>query len=166
MGGSGREMIDPSEFRRVMGHFASGVAVVTTWGTDGKPQGLTATAVCSVSLRPTLVLVCIERTADSHDPIRAAGAFAINVLDATKGESLARRFAAGDEPDKFRGVAIRQERSGAPVLSDALAWADCEIREAITGGDHTIFLGEVAAADAQEGSPLLYYRGGYGRFIP
>lgn len=159
-------MIDPSEFRRVMGHFASGVAVVTTWGTDGKAYGLTASAVCSVSLKPTLLLVCIEHTADSHDHIRAAGAFAINVLDATKGESLARRFAAGDEPDKFRGVAIRQERSGAPVLSDALAWADCEIREAITGGDHTIFLGEVAAADAQEGSPLLYYRGGYGRFIP
>jgi flavin reductase (DIM6/NTAB) family NADH-FMN oxidoreductase RutF len=159
-------MIDPSEFRRVMGHFASGVAVVTTWGTDGKAYGLTASAVCSVSLKPTLLLVCIERTADSHDHIRAAGAFAINVLDATKGESLARRFAAWDEPDKFHGVAFRQERSGAPVLSDALAWADCEIREAITGGDHTIFLGEVAAADAQEGSPLLYYRGGYGRLIP
>lgn len=159
-------MIDPSEFRRVMGHFASGVAVVTTWGTDGKAYGLTASAVCSVSLQPTLLLVCIERTADSHDHIRAAGAFAINVLDATKGESLARRFAAGDEPDKFQGVALRQERSGAPVLSDALAWLDCEVRETWDGGDHTIFLGEVAAADAQEGLPLLYYRGGYGHFIP
>jgi flavin reductase (DIM6/NTAB) family NADH-FMN oxidoreductase RutF len=159
-------MIDPSEFRRVMGHFASGVAVVTARGSDGTPHGLTASAICSVSLKPMLVLVCVERTADTHDHIRAAGAFAINVLDAIKGESLARRFAAWDERDKFRGVAFREERSGAPVLSDALAWVDCEIREALNGGDHTIFLGEVAAADAQEGSPLLYYRGGYGRLIP
>lgn len=159
-------MIDPSEFRRVMGHFSTGVTVVTTCGADGAPYGLTANAVCSVSLRPPLVLICVDQAADSHDRIRSSGVFAINVLDGARGESLARRFAAWDVADKFTGIAFREERSGAPVLEDALAWLDCRVKQALDGGDHTIFLGEVAAADARGGTPLLYYRGGYGSFVP
>ena len=159
-------MIDSIEFRRVMGHFASGVAVVTARASGERPCGLTASAVCSVSLDPTLLLVCVERGADSHDCIRDFGAFAVNVLPQEGGESLARRFASWEVEDKFRGIAYREEQTGAPVLQDALAWLDCRVAEVLPGGDHTIFLGEVVAADAREGGPLVYYRGGYGRFIP
>jgi flavin reductase (DIM6/NTAB) family NADH-FMN oxidoreductase RutF len=159
-------MIDGSEFRRVMGHFATGVTVVTSRMPDGTPCGLTVNAFSSVSLDPPLVLVCVERTADSHDCIRDTGRFAVNVLGDRGGESLSRRFSAWEVADKFRGVAYREERTGAPILDDALAWLDCRVHETLVGGDHTIFLGEVIAADAQEGTPLLYYRGGYGRFVP
>jgi flavin reductase (DIM6/NTAB) family NADH-FMN oxidoreductase RutF len=159
-------MIDTIEFRRVMGHFASGVTVVTTVRGGGDPCGLTANAVCSVSLDPVLVLVCVERGADTHGCIEEAGKFAVNVLCEEGGESLSRRFATWGVDDKFRGVAWREERTGAPVLEDALAWLDCRVAETLQAGDHTIFLGEVVAADAREGTPLVYYRGGYGRFVP
>ena len=159
-------MIDTSEFRRVMGHFATGVAVVTTLRPDGTPCGLTASAVCSVSLAPTLILVCVARDADTHDCIEERGVFAVSVLEERKGETLARRFADVDAGDKFRGVAFREERTGAPVLDDALAWLDCRVAQRCPGGDHTVFVGEVLAADNVEGTPLLYYRGGYGRFAP
>lgn len=151
---------DPSEFRRILGHWITGVAVVATRKPDGEPCGLTANAVTSLSLDPPLVLVCVDQTADSHDCIRDAGVFTINVLD-NGSERLARRFAAWDVPDKFTGVAYHLAPSGAPVIEDALAWVDCIVQHAYPGGDHTIFIGEVTAGDAREGKPLLYYRGGY-----
>lgn len=157
-------MIDESEFRRVIGHFATGVAVVTTAREDGAPAGLTVSAVASVSLDPTLILVCVDRESDTHAWLERAGCFATSFLEDGKGETLARRFAGGGAEEKFRGVAWRTERTGAPVLDDALAWLDCRVTAALPGGDHTIFVGEVLAADAREGTPLLYYRGGYGRF--
>jgi flavin reductase (DIM6/NTAB) family NADH-FMN oxidoreductase RutF len=160
------QMIEASEFRREMGHFATGVTVVTATRGDGSACGLTVNAFASVSLEPPLILVCIERGADSHGCIRAAGAFAVNVLDEKRGERLSRRFAAWDVEEKLRGVAYRAERTGAPVLEDALAWLDCRIHDIVAAGDHSIFLGEVVAADAREGAPLVYYRGGYGRFVP
>lgn len=159
-------MIDAIEFRRVMGHFATGVAVVTTRDGEGRPCGLTANAVSSVSLEPLLLLVCVEHGADSHDCIRDSGVFVVNVLAQEGGENLARRFSTWEVGDKFRGVAYREEQTGAPVLQDALAWLDCRVTESLPGGDHTIFLGEVVAGDAREGTPLVYYRGGYGRFVP
>jgi len=149
-----------------MGHFASGVTVVTTLRPDGEPCGLTANAVCSVSVDPVMVLVCVERGADTHDCISTAGRFAVNILGEEGGESLSRRFATWGVDDKFRGVAWRGAASGAPVLEDSLAWLDCRVAHAMPAGDHTIFLGEVVAADAREGTPLVYYRGGYGRFAP
>jgi len=157
-------MIDESEFRRVIGHFATGVAVVTTCREDGSAAGLTVSAVASVSLDPTLVLVCVDRVSDTHAWMERAGYFAANVLEEGRGETLARRFSGGGAEEKFRGVAWHPERTGAPVLDDALAWLDCRIAAALPGGDHTIFVGEVLSADAREGTPLLYYRGGYGRF--
>lgn len=157
-------MIDESEFRRVIGHFATGVSVVTSCREDGSACGLTVSAVSSVSLDPTLVLVCVDRRSVSHGWIQGAGYYAVNVLEEGKGETLARRFAVGGAEEKFRGTAWRPERTGAPVLDEALAWMDCRVTAALPGGDHTIFIGEVLAADAREGTPLLYYRGGYGRF--
>jgi flavin reductase (DIM6/NTAB) family NADH-FMN oxidoreductase RutF len=157
-------MMDRSEFRRVMGHYATGVAVVTTCREDGSPAGLTVSAVSSVSLDPTLILVCVDTASDTHGWIRHAGFFAVNVLEEGKGETTARRFAETEIEDRFQGMAWRPERTGAPVLDEALAWLDCRVGAALPGGDHTIFVGEVLSADAREGTPLLYYRGGYGRF--
>jgi flavin reductase (DIM6/NTAB) family NADH-FMN oxidoreductase RutF len=161
-------MIDTSEFRRVIGHFATGVTVVTTLRPDdGGPCGLTASAVASLSLDPTLLLVCVEHGAETHACIEQAGFFAVNVLAEGRGETLARRFALDSGVEgKFTGVAFRGEHTGAPVLDEALAWLDCRVRQRLPGGDHTIFVGEVVAADATEGAPLLYYRGGYGRLVP
>jgi flavin reductase (DIM6/NTAB) family NADH-FMN oxidoreductase RutF len=159
-------MIDHAEFRRVMGHFATGVSVVTTVRPDGGPCGLTVSSVASVSLDPPLVLVCIDRAADSHDCIAESGFFAVSFLPSEGGESLARRFSAWDIDEKFAGVAYSARGTGAPVLDGALAWIDCRVAHALPGGDHTIYVGRVEAADAHEGVPLVYYRGGYGRFVP
>lgn len=157
-------MIDPSAYRRVVGHFATGVLVVTGTRDDGTPVGLTANAFTSVSLDPTLVLVCLDNASESRRWIEGTGRFCVNVLRAD-GEPLARRFAAASA-DRFAGVGWRAEATGAPVLRDALAWMDCRVHETLPGGDHTVFLGEVMACDAHEGAPLLYYRGGFGRLAP
>lgn len=157
--------MDKAEFRRLLGHWASGVAVVTTRTADGRPCGLTASAVASLSLDPLLVLACVEKDADTHGCIRATGAFAINILKSID-EQTASRFAGGGVDRKFDGLSYRAEQTNAPVLKDALAWIDCRLYAEYDGGDHTIFVGEVVAGDATEGTPLLYYRGGYGRFAP
>ena len=159
-------MIDTSEFRRVLGHFPTGVSIVTSRQEGGRPCGLTVNAFASVSLEPMLVMVCVEKTADSHGCIEAAGIYAVNVLEEGRGEALSRRFATWGMDDKFRGVAYHEAKTGAPVLDAALAWADCRVIDAFPTGDHTIFIGEVVDADAREGRPLVYYRGGYGRFEP
>lgn len=158
-------MIDEADFRRIMGHFATGVAVVATRDADGALRGLTANAVASVSLEPPLVLACVDRGAESHDAIAASGRFSVNVLAAGQ-EALARRFAEWPAGLKFDGIGHRTAATGAPVLEDALAWVDCRLWAAYPGGDHTIFVGEVAAGGARDASPLLYFRGGYGRFEP
>jgi flavin reductase (DIM6/NTAB) family NADH-FMN oxidoreductase RutF len=159
-------VIDSTEFRRVLGHFATGVAIATTRMSNGDACGLTINAFCSVSLEPPLVLICVDRDADSHDCIRASGFYAVNVLEEGRGESLSRRFADWNVAEKLRGVAFREEVTGAAILEDALAWVDCRVTAEHPGGDHTIFVGEVLKGDAREGTPLLYYRGGYGRFVP
>jgi flavin reductase (DIM6/NTAB) family NADH-FMN oxidoreductase RutF len=157
--------VDPAEFRRILGHWATGVAVVATRGAAGEPRGLTANAVASVSLEPPLVLVCVDCRADSHHGIREAGIFSVNVL-LQADERIARRFAADEIAAKFEGVAWRTEVTGAPVLDDALAWVDCRVHHECEGGDHTIFIGEVLAGGADEGEPLVYYRGGFNRLVP
>lgn len=168
MSGDGRDTpisMEAAEFRRILGHLAAGVSVVSAVDPDGSPRGLTANAVTSVSLTPPLVLVCVDRTADTHDCIDRAGAFAVSVL-AEDGEGLARRFATYPVEEKFQGVAFRSEATGAPVLEAALGWVDCRVWARYDGGDHTIFVGEVVDGDAREGGPLLYFRSGYGRLVP
>ena len=151
--------IDKQEFRRVLGHFAAGVTVVTTVGDDGKPYGLTATAFTSVSLEPPLVLVCVDKRSDSHAHFHTSRVFAVNFLAADH-EPLSRRFAVSGG-DKFDGLGIHQSPTGAPLLPDALGYLACRTVDVIDAGDHTIFLGQVEAADAREGEPLLYFRGTY-----
>jgi flavin reductase (DIM6/NTAB) family NADH-FMN oxidoreductase RutF len=157
--------MDSAEFKRILGHWPSGVGIVTTVTAEGRACGLTASSFASLSLDPFLVLVCVEKNADTHDCIRAAGAFAVNVLKSDE-ERIARRFAAWEVDRKFDGLAYHSEVTGSPVLDDALAWVDCRVHAEYEGGDHTIFVGEVVTGNASEGSPLLYYRGGYGRFTP
>jgi 3-hydroxy-9,10-secoandrosta-1,3,5(10)-triene-9,17-dione monooxygenase reductase component len=151
--------LDKSEFRRVLGHFATGVTVITTHDPDGKPFGLTANAVTSLSLVPPLLLICVDKSADCYACFEESKVFTVNVL-AEEQEALSRRFATKGV-DKFEGVGYRRGRNGCAILEDAVAYMECSLTRAIDGGDHTIYLGQVDTADASEVPPLLFFRGGY-----
>ena len=158
-------MPDEFHFRDVMARFATGVTIVTTRAPDGRPCGLTVNSVASVSLKPLLVLVCVDRGAASHACIAEGGAFAVSVLGRHH-EELARRFSLGDRSARFEELPYRIEVTGSPVLEDALAWLDCQVTEVHQGGDHSIVVGEVVACNAREGEPLVFFRGGYHRIGP
>jgi 3-hydroxy-9,10-secoandrosta-1,3,5(10)-triene-9,17-dione monooxygenase reductase component len=150
---------DPELFREVFGHFATGVAVITSAGPGGA-GGMTANALCSLSLDPLLALVCFENHARTLPIVSEAGGFAVNVLGADQVE-LARVFASKvPEGEKLDGVDHRLEH-GVPVISGAIAWAVCRLRELIPGGDHTIAIGEIVQMGIGEGEPLVWYRGRY-----
>lgn len=150
--------IDEFRFRQAMGHFASGVTVITTEH-EGQLYGMTVSSFASLSLKPPLVLICVDSTVKCHDAIAGAGCFAVNILTKEQ-EHLSRRFATRDI-DKFVGVALRDGLLGMPLLDGALASIECRLHQTLPGGDHTIFIGEVVDAVVREGSPLLYYRRGY-----
>lgn len=151
--------IGPDEFRHVVGHFASGVTVVTTWDAEGRPTGLTASAFTSVSLDPPLVLVCIDRKAQSYPAMQGSGRFAVNILAADQ-EAFSKQFALSGG-DKFDGIAWSTGPGGLPLISGSLAALECHTLHAYPGGDHTIFVGRVEAVQAHVAEPLLYYRGKY-----
>ncbi|HEY7309876.1 MAG TPA: flavin reductase family protein [Gemmataceae bacterium] len=146
--------------RRIMGHFATGVTVVTAYQ-DGEICGMTANAVTSLSLNPPLILVAVDKTAAMHDTLTASGCFALNMLTREQ-EHLSRRFAMRG-PKEVKDLTWSKAVSGAPILSDSLAWVDCRLAEILPGGDHSIFLGEILAGEARDGSPLLYFGGKYRR---
>jgi flavin reductase (DIM6/NTAB) family NADH-FMN oxidoreductase RutF len=151
--------VDPELFREVFGRFATGVAVVTSAGPTGS-GGMTANAVCSLSLDPLLALVCFDNAARTLPIVREAGRFAVNVL-ASHQEDLAGVFASKlPESEKLDAVGHRLE-DGLPVIEGVLAWATCDLRELIPGGDHTIAIGHVTAMGLGEGAPLLWYSGRY-----
>jgi 3-hydroxy-9,10-secoandrosta-1,3,5(10)-triene-9,17-dione monooxygenase reductase component len=147
-------------YRDTVGHFATGVTVVTTSGPGG-PAGMTTNAVTSLSLRPRLLLVCFEERSRTLEAVRASKRFAVNILRADD-EELAAVFATkrvGRE--KFERV-THTEAHGVPVLDSALAWIACSLRELHPGGDHIIGIGEVIAlGTGMQGAPLVYYRGRY-----
>ncbi len=148
-------------YRQVIGHFASGVAVITAHGPQG-PGGLTANALCSLSLDPLLLLVCFDNTARTLPMIRASRRFAVNVLEHGQHELSGVFASKRPEAEKFTGVSHRLEH-GVPILDDALAWLVCDLREEHPGGDHTIGIGTVAhMGDRRGGDPLVWYRGNYG----
>jgi 3-hydroxy-9,10-secoandrosta-1,3,5(10)-triene-9,17-dione monooxygenase reductase component len=154
--------IDAAHFRAVMGHFATGVTVVTASAPSG-PVGMTANAVASLSLDPLLLLVCFDNGARTLPVVRATGRFGVNVLAAGQ-EELARRFAdKGDEALKFAGVAHFVDH-GIPVLEGVLAWVGCALEQWVPAGDHTIGIGSVLAAEVGAGEPLVWFRGRYGAF--
>ena len=151
--------VSPDEFRSVLGRFPSGVTVVTTKAADGSDEGMTVSAFSSVSLVPPLVLICIEKTASVHEALMRAPQFVVNILSA-KQEQIARRFSIVDI-DRFEGVGFSRSRNGIAVLDDVLGVIECSSYEVHDAGDHTIIVGEVEATHVENGSPLLYYRGGY-----
>ena len=150
---------DPALFRQLLGRFATGVTVVTTRDPAGRPIGMTASSVASVSLHPPLVLVSVDQANDMHPALRAAQHFVLNVLAADQ-EAISRRFAA-EHPNRFEGIGYRDTRHGLPVLDGVLASIECEKHAEAPGGDHTVFFGLVTGGSVSDRRPLLYYRGGY-----
>ncbi len=149
----------PELFREVFGRFATGVAVVTS-ATPAASGGMTANALCSLSLDPLLALVCFENNARTLPIVREAGRFGVNVLSSHQ-EEVAEVFASKlPESEKLEGVAHRFEH-GVPIIDGALSWVVCTLRELIAGGDHTIAIGEIVAMGLGEGDPLLWYAGRY-----
>jgi len=151
--------VSEDEFRAVLGRFPSGVTVVTTTDSSGSDQGMTVSAFCSVSLHPPLVLICIEKSASAHQALTTAAGFVVNILSARQ-EQIARRFSIVDI-DRFEGVGFTRSSLGYAVLDDALGIIECSRHQQYDGGDHTIILGQVQSMRAEQGTPLLYYRGGY-----
>jgi flavin reductase (DIM6/NTAB) family NADH-FMN oxidoreductase RutF len=151
-------MIDAKKFRDVMGHFPTGVTIVTTRGEADVPLGLTVSAFTSVSLDPVLLLVCIHRHATPHDPLLKRGSFTVNILPADQ-SGLALRFASVETEERFRGLEMEESPLGNPLLPECLAWLDCRVSQVYPGGDHSIVLADVVDCGAREGSPLLFHRG-------
>ena len=155
-------IISPDHFRATLGHFCSGITIVTAVGDDG-PAGLTCQSFASLSLEPPLILICPGQSSSSWPKVAATGAFCVNVL-AENQEELCRGFAAKGG-DKFAGIGWTPGPfTGSPVLNGALAWVECRIEATHAGGDHLIVVGRVLDLSASEGRPLLFFRGGYGRF--
>lgn len=152
--------VDSQAFRNIAGRFASGVTVITTV-LDGVEYGTTVSAVSSLSLDPPMMLVCLNRSSTTHDAVRAAGIFAINIL-AEGQDPLAFRFAKSGT-DKFDGADYDVTDDGVPILKGAVASMLCRTTEVATGGTHTVFLAEVLGAGTAEVAPLTYYRGVFGR---
>jgi flavin reductase (DIM6/NTAB) family NADH-FMN oxidoreductase RutF len=155
--------VDPDLFRGTLSNWASGVTVVTSRrGED--VRGMTASAVCSVSLDPPLVLVCVDKTAIMHDFVADSHVFALNIL-ARDQEEVSRACASRkvEESRRLEGIPYHAESTGSPILDGAIGYLDCRVEHAYEGGDHTIFVGRVEAAGARDGEPLLYFRSGYRR---
>ena len=155
--------LEEAPLREVMARFATGITVLTAAGEDG--HGMTANAFTSVSLDPPLALCCVAKTARLHDAIERGRHFAVSVLGAEQ-EHIARYFASKDRPAgaaQFDAVDwLAAPRTGAPLLSGALAWLECEITQIYNGGDHSIFLGEVVGSfRGDAGEALLFYGGEY-----
>jgi flavin reductase (DIM6/NTAB) family NADH-FMN oxidoreductase RutF len=154
----------PELFREVFGRFATGVAVVTSAGPAGS-GGMTANALCSLSLDPLLALVCFANDARTLPIVREARRFGVNVLTSEQ-EELAGVFASKlPESEKLDGVPHHLE-DGVPIIDGALAWATCGVRELIPGGDHTITIGEVISMGLGGGKPLVWYGGRYHSWPP
>jgi flavin reductase (DIM6/NTAB) family NADH-FMN oxidoreductase RutF len=150
--------VGKDEFRSALGHFASGVTVVTAIN-DGKPWGMTVSAFSSVSLEPPLILVCIDKKAAGHGCLCVGAHFAVNILSEEQ-EMVSRRFASRDV-DRFDGTGFRHGVTGAPLLDGVIAALECRVDQTYEGGDHTIVMAEVVATAIADGKPLAYFRGGY-----
>lgn len=157
---SGAEELDAS-FRTVMACFPTGVTIVATRDAQGEPVGLTVNSFTSVSLEPPLILVCINRDANTHDRLIEASSFTVNILSVTQAE-VAMRFAKRPSEGRFENVQWTAAPSGHPVLADAAAWLDCSIHEVIGAGDHSIVLARAVAVGVGDKPALLFHRGALG----
>jgi flavin reductase (DIM6/NTAB) family NADH-FMN oxidoreductase RutF len=157
-----RTEVSAAELRHAMGHFATGVTVITSVGADGRPVGTTANAVSSLSLDPPLVLVCFDQASQTLEAIRAHGAFAINVLAASQQE-LSANFACRGPAADWDGVRHRPGLTGSPRLDGVVATLECTVEHRLPGGDHEIVVGRVCDVETADDKapPLLFWRGRY-----
>jgi flavin reductase (DIM6/NTAB) family NADH-FMN oxidoreductase RutF len=151
--------VDPSQFRQLLGRYATGVAVVTANSSDGTPAGMTVNSLTSVSLVPPLVSICVDTTADMHRVLRETNRLVLNLLAADQ-EMVSRRF-AGQHHNRFEGIGYRLNEHGLAVLDGVIAHIECERHATFEAGDHTIYVARVTGGRAAAGRPLVYYRGGY-----
>ena len=159
----GAPPFDPAKFRTVLGHFPTGVAVVTGVDTDGKPAGMAVGSFSSVSLDPPLVAFMPDKSSTSWPRFRDSGSFCVNILGAEQ-ESVCRAFAMKGG-DKFSDLAWAPAGSGSPILDGVLAWIDCDIEAVHEAGDHDIVIGRVRQLEiGTPALPLVFFQGGYGRF--
>jgi flavin reductase (DIM6/NTAB) family NADH-FMN oxidoreductase RutF len=154
--------IDPRDFRNALGTYATGVTIITALAPDGKPYGLTCNSFASVSLNPPLVLWSLGMFSQGLSIFQNASHFTVNVLGASQ-QALASQFAKSTG-DKFAGVEWTPGLGNAPVLKDSIANFQCRAANRYYGGDHIIFLGAVESYAYNGQEPLLFARGGFGRF--
>lgn len=152
--------VHPSEYRRVLSHYPTGVVVISAIADDGQPAGLAVGSFTSVSLDPPLVAFLPDRSSTSFPRIRTSSSFCANILGAHQ-QDVCRVFATRGA-DKFAQIGWRPAPSGSPVLDGVVAWIDCEFHDIHEAGDHYIVLGLVRHLEAHGGEPLAFVRGGYG----
>ncbi|MCS0494765.1 flavin reductase family protein [Ancylobacter sp. MQZ15Z-1] len=151
--------ISPGELRTFAGHFATGVAVVTTTDPGGALHGVTITAVTSLSLEPPLFLICLDQRSNTLAALLESGHFVLHFL--SREQAAISRVFASKQSDKFAEIRHRPGRRGSPIIEDVVAAAECSIREVCPGGDHSIIIGAVDHVHVHGGEPLLYHRGAY-----
>lgn len=154
--------IDPRRFREVLGHYPTGVVVITALREDGSPTGLVVGTFTSVSLDPPLVAFLPAKSSTSWPTMREVGSFCVNVLGYGH-EHVCERFAVSGA-DKFEGVGWKPGQSGSPVLDESIAWVDCDVEAIHDAGDHEIVIGRVRDLEVREGAagPLIFFRGRLG----
>ncbi|MFJ4156667.1 flavin reductase family protein [Pseudomonas sp. NPDC089752] len=153
--------IEPSRFREALGHYASGITVITSQ-VDGEPIGFTCQSFYSVSMSPPLVSFSVMANSASYPKIRRAGRFAVNILSGEQA-GISNQFARRGT-DKWHGIAWQTSPLGNPIIGGSLHWLDCEIYAEHVAGDHLIVVGEVKALNLQDAvatQPLLYFKGQY-----
>jgi 4-nitrophenol 2-monooxygenase / 4-nitrocatechol 4-monooxygenase, reductase component len=148
-------------YRRAIGHFASGVTIVLT-SLGGEKYGATASAVCSLSTEPAMLVVCLNKSSCTGKAVRESGRLSVNILNGEQAP-LASRFGS-KRPDRFGDVALGWTRHGIPRLSDCLVSLECRVEIAIDAATHVVFLCAVEDVDIRDGSPLTYFRGRFGSF--
>ena len=154
--------LDQARFREVLGHFATGITIVTA-SEDGEPVGFSCQSFAALSLDPPMVILAPAKSSTSWPRIAEAGAFAVNIL-AEHQEAICLNFAVSGG-DKFDGVAWTTGTTGAPLIKGSLAIIECTLGAIYEGGDHELVTGHVVAMEVGSGSPLLFYRSGFGRFV-
>jgi len=153
------DAIDQAVYRQVLGHFPTGVVIVASPG----PVGTAIGSFFSISIEPSLVGFCIGKTSSTWPAIRETGVFCVSVL-AEDQEAVCRAFAKSGA-DKFAGLGYTSASSGSPKINDAIAFIDCDIDAVHEAGDHDICVGRIRELKVErEEGPLLFYRGGYGKF--
>jgi flavin reductase (DIM6/NTAB) family NADH-FMN oxidoreductase RutF len=152
--------VEALALRTFAGHFATGVAVLTTRDSAGRPYGLTMNAISCVCLEPPLFLACVDKKSATLSPLMESGIFALNIL-AVGQDKISNTFASKGD-DKFASVATETGVLGVPLIAGALASAEFRVRQTVAAGDHVIVIGEAVATTTRETAPLMYFRGKYG----